>query len=57
MTDNYLRSVEFVVMSATGKERVIKVVRRRDGTRELKTPRPLDSLDAAFEALAQLSLG
>lgn len=44
-------------MSATGKERVIKVVRRRDGTRELKTPRPLDSLDAAFEALAQLSLG
>lgn len=38
-----------------GKDRV-KVVRRHDGTRELKTTRPLDSMDAAFAALAQLSL-
>lgn len=37
------------------KERVVRVVRRRDGTRELKTPRPLDSMDAAFDAIAQLS--
>ena len=44
-------------MSATGKDRIVKVIRRRDGTRELKTPRPLDSMDAAFDALAQLSLG
>jgi hypothetical protein len=36
-------------------KRVVKVVRRRDGTRELKTPRPLDSMDAAFDAIAQLS--
>ncbi len=43
-------------MSANGKERVVKVVRRRDGTRALETPVPLDSLDAAFDALAQLSL-
>lgn len=43
-------------MSTKGKERV-RVVRRRDGTRELKTPQPLDSMDAAFDALAQLSLG
>ncbi len=57
MTDNYLRSADFVSMSSNGKERVVEVVRRRDGTRELKTRRPLDSMDAAFDALAQLSLG
>jgi len=32
------------------------VVSRRDGTREVKTPRPLENMDAAFEAIAQISL-
>lgn len=34
----------------------VKVVRRRDGARELKTARPLDSMDAAFEAIAQMTM-
>ncbi len=34
----------------------VRVVRRRDGTRELKTPRPLDCMDAAFDAIAQITL-
>ena len=33
----------------------VLVVYCRDGTRELKTPRPLDSMDAAFEAIAQMA--
>ncbi len=34
----------------------VRIVRRRDGLRELETQRPLDSMDAAFAAIAQLSL-
>ena len=34
----------------------IRVVRRRDGSRELKTARPLESMDAAFEAIARMTL-
>ena len=34
----------------------VRIVRRRDGARELETQRPLDSMDAAFVAIAQLSL-
>lgn len=42
--------------ATNGKDRP-RVVRRRDGSRQLTTPRPLDSMDAAFAAIAQLTLG